>query len=62
MEDMDLIFPSWTQHERIAQALETIALNGATSAAALDAAVQGTVKGKNILYGATMHQHQDRQT
>ena len=47
MADMDLIFPSWTQHERIAQALETIALNGATSAAALDAAVQGTVNGKN---------------
>ncbi len=28
MADMDLIFPSYAQHERIAAALEAIALNG----------------------------------
>ena len=43
MADMDLIFPSWTQHERIAAALESIALNGGSSdAAVLDAAVSYT--------------------
>ena len=34
MADMDLIFPSYAQHERMTAALEAIALNG--GAASLD--------------------------
>ena len=48
MADMDLIFPSWTQHERIAAALESIALNGGSSdAAVLDAACKSVLDGTN---------------
>ena len=44
MADMDLIFPSWTQHERIAAALESIALNGGSSDAAVLDAACGPIK------------------
>ena len=48
MADMDLIFPSYAQHERMTAALETIALNGgATSDATLDAACQSVLDGTN---------------
>lgn len=48
MADMDLIFPSYAQHERMAAALETIALNGGSATAAtLDAACQSILDGKN---------------
>ena len=48
MADMDLIFPSWTQRERIAAALESIALNGGSSdAAVLDAACKSVLDGTN---------------
>ena len=45
---MELVFPSYAQHERMAAALEAIALNGGSgSAAALDAACQSVLDGKN---------------
>ena len=45
---MDIIFPSYGQHERIAQALEKIALNGgAASIEMLDAACKGIIDGGN---------------
>lgn len=48
MADMELVFPSYAQHERMAAALEAIALNGGSgSAAALDAACQSVLDGKN---------------
>lgn len=48
MADMDLVFPSWTQHERIAQALESIAMSdGSSNAAALDVACRNALNGTN---------------
>jgi hypothetical protein len=48
MADMDLIFPSYAQHERMTAALEAIALNGgASSDATLDAACQSILDGRN---------------
>ena len=48
MADMELVFPSYAQHERMAAALEAIALNGGSgSATALDAACQSVLDGKN---------------
>ena len=48
MAFMELVFPSYAQHERMAAALEAIALNGGSgSAAALDAACQSVLDGKN---------------
>ena len=48
MADMELVFPSYAQHERMTAALEAIALNGGSgSAAALDAACQSVLDGKN---------------
>lgn len=48
MADMELVFPSYAQHERMAAALEAIALNGGSdSEAALDAACQSVLDGKN---------------
>lgn len=45
---IDLAFPSYAQHERMAAALETIALNsGPGSAAALDAACRQVLDGTN---------------
>ena len=48
MADMELVFPSYAQHERMTAALEAIALNGGSgSTAALDAACQSVLDGKN---------------
>lgn len=48
MEGIDLSFPSYTQHERMAAALEAIALNGGqNSAEALDAACRQLLDGAN---------------
>ncbi len=47
MADMDLIFPSWGQHERIAASLEQIALNGGSDAGVLDAALKNILDGTN---------------
>lgn len=47
MSDMTLVFPSHAQHERMSAALESIALNGITSAAALDAAAASLLDGSN---------------
>ena len=45
---MELVFPSYAQHERMTAALEAIALNGGSgSTAALDAACQSVLDGKN---------------
>ena len=45
---IDLTFPSFGQHERIAQALEKIALNGGSaSIEMLDAACKGIINGSN---------------
>lgn len=48
MEGIDLSFPSYAQHERMAAALEAIALNGGqNSAEALDAACRQLLDGTN---------------
>ena len=48
MADMDLIFPSYAQHERMTAALEAIALNGgAGSLETLDAACKSLIDGTN---------------
>lgn len=48
MADMDLIFPSYAQHERMAAALEAIALNGgAGTLETLDTACKSLIDGKN---------------
>ena len=48
MEGIDLSFPSYAQHERMAAALESIALNGGqNSAEALDAACRQLLDGTN---------------
>lgn len=48
MADIDLVFPSYGQHERIAQALESIALNGsADSIDALEIAARDIIDGSN---------------
>lgn len=48
MADMDLVFPSWQQHERMTAALEAIALNGgSTSIDTLAAACKGIIDGTN---------------
>lgn len=48
MANMDIVFPSHAQHERVAAALETIAMNGASSSIdALDAVCKEKIDGTN---------------
>ena len=58
MEGIDLSFPSYAQHERMAAALEAIALNGGqNSAEALDAACRQLLDGTNTTHGMERRTH-----
>ena len=67
MEGIDLSFPSYAQHERMAAALEAIALNGGqNSAEALDAACRQLLDGTNttrvFCHGIRVRWQQEKQT